>query len=79
MKLDLRETMLELCKQAGFEPTENFDKIVKAKERMGIGLLCPCSHAKGNNDGRSCISEICANDIIEKGRCLCGCYQRSNK
>lgn len=70
--MELREQMLSLCKTAGFEPTENFDKIVKAKERFGIGLKCPCD--KGDGD-RFCISEKCALDVLEKGKCLCGCYK----
>lgn len=74
--MELREQMLAICKSAGFEPTENFDKIVKAKERFGIGLGCPC--AKGDGD-RFCISEKCALDVFNKGRCLCGCYRLPEK
>lgn len=74
--MELREQMLEICKNAGFEPTENFDKIVKAKERFGIGLKCPC--AKDDGD-RYCISEKCAKDVIEKGKCLCRCYKLREK
>lgn len=68
----LREQMLELCKTAGFEPTENFNKIVKAKERFGIGLQCPCDK---DNPDRFCISYQCATDILKDGRCHCRCYR----
>lgn len=68
----LREQMLELCKTAGFEPTENFDKIVKAKEKFGIGLQCPCDK---DNPDRFCISYQCATDILKDGHCHCRCYK----
>lgn len=75
--MELREIMLEKCKTAGFEPTENFDKIVKAKERMGISLKCPCC-PKDKDDGRFCISELCAEEILKNGRCHCGCFKRKD-
>lgn len=69
---NLKQEMLSLCYSAGFEPTENIDKIVKAKERFGIGLRCPCDR---NNPERYCISRQCILDILEKGKCHCGCYK----
>lgn len=69
--MELREQMLSLCKTAGFEPTENFDKIVKAKERFGIGLGCPCDR----NSDRACISERCAREIMENGHCHCNAFR----
>lgn len=72
----LREQMLDLCKSAGFEPTKNFDKIVAAKERFGIGLHCPCDK---NNPDRYCISYQCALDTIRDGHCHCNCYKVPDK
>lgn len=73
--MELREQMLAICKSAGFEPTENFDKIVKAKERFGIGLRCPCDR----NSDRACISERCAREIMQNGTCHCRCYRLPEK
>lgn len=73
--MELREQMLAICKSAGFEPTENFDKIVKAKERFGIGLGCPCDR----NSDRACISERCAREIMQNGICHCRCYRLPEK
>lgn len=75
MEISLKEEMLSLCAAAGFEPTENIDKVVKAKERFGIGLRCPCDRF---NPERYCISEKCAKDIISGGHCLCNCYRKKS-
>lgn len=70
--MEIKEQMLKLAEENGFQPTENFEKIVKAKERFGIGLMCPCDK---NNPNRFCISEQCKKDVIEKGTCHCRCYE----
>lgn len=73
--MTLREQMLKLCDEAKLVPTNNFDKIVAAKERFCIGLSCPCDR---ENDKRFCISEQCLKDIEEKGHCHCNCYMKRN-
>jgi ferredoxin-thioredoxin reductase catalytic subunit len=71
--MNLKDKMLELCEEAGFTPTENFEKIVAAKERFGIGLMCPCDRF---NPNRFCISEQCKKDVEETGMCHCRCYRK---
>ncbi len=73
--MELKEQMLKICATAGFEPTDNIDRIVRLKERFGIGLRCPCDK---DNPARFCISEQCANDIKNDGRCHCGCYRKKS-
>ena len=50
------------------ESLPNFDKIVKAKERLGFDVKCPCDPS---NEERYCISPLCLSDIKEKGTCHC--------
>ena len=68
----LRETMLKVGELNGVEPTENFDKIVRAKELMKLGLDCPCDK---DNHARYCISDKCFNDIQKFGECHCHCWR----
>lgn len=69
---ELKEKMLELAEANGLQPTENFDRIVKAKMRFGIGLGCPCDR----NSERACISDKCKQDIERDGICHCRCYTK---
>jgi len=68
----LEELLLSLARNEGLEPTDNFQKIVKAKERGGLGIRCPCDP---KNPERYCISELCMKDIQEKGTCHCCAYK----
>ena len=72
------EKMLENCRNAGYEPTENIEKIARAKNMM-FGeeewIRCPCD---GKNDNRFCISELCRSDIERDGICHCRCYRKAS-
>ena len=72
------EKMLENCRQAGYEPTENIEKIARAKNMM-FGeeewTRCPCD---GKNDNRFCISELCRSEIERDGVCHCRCYRKAS-
>ncbi len=70
------EMMLENCKNAGYYPTPNIEKIAKAKNMMfgeGEWRRCPCD---GQNEARYCISDLCRSDIERDGICHCHCYQK---
>lgn len=70
------EKMLKVCDKAGFQPTENVEKIARAKVIMfneTEWYRCPCD---ANNEQRSCISELCADDIKRDGICHCRCYKK---
>lgn len=58
----------------GVEPTENLEKIAKARIKMGIPItVCPC----GSKDvDRGCISPKCLKEIHEKGQCHCCGFKR---
>jgi ferredoxin-thioredoxin reductase catalytic subunit len=70
-KEQLEKTMRQLAEANGVGLTKNFDKIVNAKDRFGIGLSCPCDK---DNEARFCISKQCLQDIKETGRCHCNCF-----
>ena len=70
------EMMLENCKNAGYYPTENIQKIANAKNMMfgeGEWRRCPCD---GKNEKRYCISDLCRSDIERDGICHCRCYKK---
>ena len=74
--MDILEEMLKTCEKEGFTPTENIEKIARAKKMMfgeAEWARCPCD---GNNPARSCISELCRGDIIKDGICHCRCYKK---
>lgn len=75
--MNILEKMINNCKQAGFEATENLEKIARAKNMM-FGdkewYRCPCD---GQNSNRYCISELCRNDIERDGICHCRCYKKA--
>lgn len=72
-KEELREQLLALARKNGLEPTEYFDKIVKAKEHFGLTLRCPCDR---DNEDRYCISELCKSDIEKDKTCHCCCWMK---
>ncbi|MCQ2735166.1 MAG: hypothetical protein MJ212_04390 [Alphaproteobacteria bacterium] len=72
------EMMLENCKKSGYYPTQNIEKIAKAKNMMfgeNEWRRCPCD---GSNEARYCISELCQSDIERDGICHCRCYQKAS-
>lgn len=61
---------------AGVEPTENIEKIAKARVRMHMDIsVCPCS---AKDTDRGCISSKCLREINEEGLCHCCCFRRKN-
>lgn len=67
------DKMLWLANLNGLSQTENFYKIVEAKERLNIDMRCPCD--KDNKD-RYCISKKCLDDIERDGHCRCNCFKK---
>ena len=68
----LKDELLQIAKEYGVEPTEYFERIVKAKERFGLTIGCPCDK---DNKERYCISPLCMSDIKENGTCHCNCWR----
>ena len=69
----MKDKVLNIASGKGLEPTEHFDKIVRAKERLGFDLKCPCDP---NNSERYCVGDLCMSDILEKGTCHCNCWRK---
>lgn len=75
--MNILEKMLKQCAEAGYHPTQNVEKIARAKNMLfgeGEWYRCPCD---GNNNDRNCISDLCRKDIEEKGVCHCNCYSKN--
>ena len=68
--MTILEKMLGNCESYGLKPTENIEKVAKAKSRMfgeEAWRRCPCD---GENEKRYCVSELCRSDIERNGVCL---------
>ena len=73
---DILENMMQKCKAAGYTPTENIEKVARAKTKMfdeSEWQRCPCD---SSNSARYCISELCRSDIERDGICHCHCYSK---
>ncbi len=73
---DILENMMQKCTAAGYTPTENIEKVARAKTKMfgeGEWQRCPCD---SSNSARYCISELCRSDIERDGICHCHCYSK---
>ena len=73
---DILENMMQKCKAAGYTPTENIEKVARAKAKMfgeSEWQRCPCD---SSNSARYCISELCRSDIERDGICHCHCYSK---
>ena len=68
----MREMLLAKAKEYGLEPTEFFDRVIKAKERFGLVEGCPCDK---DNPERYCISPLCLSDIERDKHCHCNAYK----
>lgn len=74
--MTILEKMLDNCKSCGLQPTENIEKVARAKIRMfgeDSWQRCPCD---GENQERYCISDLCRSDIERDGICHCRCYAK---
>ena len=59
---------------AGVEPTENLEKIAKARVRMHLDIsVCPCA---AQDTDRGCISAKCLREINEEGICHCTAFKK---
>ena len=75
--MTILEKMLGNCESYGLKPTENIEKVAKAKSRMfgeEVWRRCPCD---GENEKRYCVSELCRSDIERNGVCHCRCYAKA--
>lgn len=71
---DMMKKMLEKAEEAGVEPTENLEKIAKARVRMHLDITqCPCA---AQDTDRGCISAKCLREIEEEGICHCTAYRK---
>lgn len=70
----LEQELLQIAKEHGVEPTQYFERIVKAKERFGLGVGCPCDK---DNKERYCISPLCMSDIERDNTCHCRMWRKN--
>lgn len=74
--MELKQKLLQIAEENGLEPTENFERIVRVKEKFGIGVRCPCDK---ENPDRYCCSPLCLSDIETKGTCHCKCWKKKGE
>lgn len=75
MTIFMLADMLKAAAEAGVRPTENFEKVARARVRMGLKPdQCPCAPKE---EGRGCIGPKCLQEIQETGRCHCHTFERS--
>lgn len=74
----IKDSIVKMAEQNGYELTGNVEAIAKAKYRFfGVNdwRNCPCV-----KDGEhSCISKQCHIDIEKDGVCHCNLYKRKDK
>lgn len=69
--------MLRLAHENGVAPTENTEKIARARVRMGIPItVCPCA---AKDEDRGCISPKCLAEINSEGLCHCRCFRKQSE
>lgn len=86
--LDIYSQMIDSCrsKVCNEMSTNGFDnsfismdidqlaRVAKLRAKLNIPLsVCPCDSKDPN---RGCIGSTCLREIIDKGKCLCGCFKR---
>lgn len=54
--------------------SENAQKILNAKNLLGIGIYCPC---QSEDKSAYCGSPKCLKEIKENGVCHCGIFSKS--
>lgn len=54
--------------------SENAQKILNAKNLLGIGIYCPC---QSDDKSAYCGSRKCLKEIKENGVCHCGIFLKS--
>lgn len=69
--------MLRLAHEHGVAPTENTEKVARARVRLGIPLsVCPCA---AKDEDRGCISPKCLAEINSEGLCHCRCFRKQHE
>ena len=74
--MPISDCMRLLADVNGYVPTENLERIARAKEKLfgeDNWVRCPCDR---NNIERYCISPLCKKTIEETGTCHCNAYRK---
>lgn len=66
--------MIKAAKENNVAPTENTEKVARARVVMGIPItVCPCASKETD---RGCIGSKCLQEINDKGYCNCRAYKK---
>lgn len=69
--------MLKAAAEDDVVPTENLEKVARARVNMNIPItVCPCA---AKEKGRGCIGPKCFKEIEETGTCCCKAFKRRNE
>lgn len=69
----MREKFEELARVNGAKLSKNADKILAIKARAIDEYQCPCYPEDSEH---WCISQLCKTELMTKGRCHCGLFER---
>jgi hypothetical protein len=67
-------TYQKIANHHNLKLTENSQKILNAKNLLGIGIYCPC---QSDDKSAYCGSPKCLKEIKENGVCHCGIFEKS--
>ena len=67
-------TYQKIANHHNLKLTENSQKILNAKNLLGIGIYCPC---QSDDKSAYCGSPKCLKEIKENGVCHCGIFKKS--
>ena len=67
-------TYQKIANHHNLKLTENSQKILNAKNLLGIGIYCPC---QSYDKSAYCGSPKCLKEIKENGVCHCGIFKKS--
>ena len=69
--------MLKAAAEDDVVPTENLEKVARARVNMKLPItVCPCASKDGD---RGCIGPKCFKEIQETGTCCCKAFKRRDK
>lgn len=74
--MSVKDTMQRIAEENGAVLSKNADKICKIKERNIDEYACPCYP---DDVEHYCMSQLCRTELMTKGRCHCGLFERSVK
>lgn len=74
--MDIKEKMEKIGEENGAVLSEIADRILRIKARNIDEYACPCYP---DDPAHYCMSPLCKNEMLTKGKCHCGLFKRKEK